>query len=71
MNLLQLLQLLKPKVLLPLLNHEIDQEGPLASLLTERGNAQASAVRQLLVSKGMDTRVEMAAPPGETLAIAL
>ena len=68
-NLMKLLGLLRPKVLVPLLNAEIDQEGPLAGLIVERGTYDDVA-RQMKASK-LDTRLEFPAPPGESLSIAL
>ena len=69
MNLLKLLHLLRPKVLVPLLNAEIDQKGPLASLIIERGDLAQLQVD--LISAGLNTRVEFAAPPSESMAVAL
>ena len=54
---------------MPLLNAEIDQEGPLSALILERGTFD-DVKRQLAVS-GLDTRLEFPAPPGESLSIAL
>ncbi|KAG2501068.1 hypothetical protein HYH03_000887 [Edaphochlamys debaryana] len=68
-NLLQLLRLLQPQVLLPLMNHDIDHSGPLTTIMWQRGDERA--VRELLRSAGLKTRVEYAAPPGEALALAL
>eukprot|EP00798_Chlamydomonas_sp_ICE-L_P030460 gene30460-35470_t len=59
-----------PLVLVPLLNAEIDQEGPLSALIIERGSLDV--VKQSLLDQGFtDLRVEFPAPPGEALAIAL
>ncbi|GFR40167.1 hypothetical protein Agub_g724 [Astrephomene gubernaculifera] len=68
-NLVSLLRLLRPKVLLPLLNHELDASGPLAALLRQRGDERA--VQEVLRREGLATRVEYPAPPGEALALAL
>ncbi|KAG1669006.1 hypothetical protein FOA52_000599 [Chlamydomonas sp. UWO 241] len=68
-NLMRLLKALRPKVLVPLLNHEIDQEGPLAPAVFNRGNVDS--VRQQIKDCGLATRVELPAPPGESMAIAL
>ncbi|MEW5304056.1 MAG: hypothetical protein WDW38_003450 [Sanguina aurantia] len=69
LNLMKLMKMLKPKVLIPLLNTETKQEGPLALLLSERGDYQR--VAQELQEAGLSTRVEFPAPSGEALAIAL
>mmetsp|Transcript_40508 Transcript_40508/g.90039 ORF Transcript_40508/g.90039 Transcript_40508/m.90039 type:complete len:157 (+) Transcript_40508:648-1118(+) len=68
-NLQALLKLLQPKVLVPLMNADINQEGPLSSIVQERGSVDQA--RQQLRQLGLDTRMEMPAPPGEALAIAL
>uniref|UniRef100_A0A7R9VFK0 Metallo-beta-lactamase domain-containing protein n=1 Tax=Chlamydomonas euryale TaxID=1486919 RepID=A0A7R9VFK0_9CHLO len=68
-NLMRLLKQLRPKVLVPLLNAQIDAEGPLSPAVFQRGDV--AAVRQQLADAGLSTRLEMPAPPGETLAIAL
>ncbi|GLC34554.1 hypothetical protein PLESTB_001248800 [Pleodorina starrii] len=69
-NLVSLLRLLRPKVLLPLLNHEMDASGPLTSIMWQRGDERT--VAELLRREGLgDTRVEYPAPPGEALALAL
>ncbi len=58
------------QVLVPLLNAEIDQEGPLSSLVIERGSYDE--VRRQIKAEGMaGMRLEFPAPPGEALAIAL
>ena len=69
MNLLRLLGLLRPTVLVPLLNAEIDQEGPLSGLIVERGSYEQ--VKGQLVASGLGVRMEFPAPPGESLSIAL
>eukprot|EP00197_Chlamydomonas_leiostraca_P013760 CAMPEP_0202865702 /NCGR_PEP_ID=MMETSP1391-20130828/6305_1 /ASSEMBLY_ACC=CAM_ASM_000867 /TAXON_ID=1034604 /ORGANISM="Chlamydomonas leiostraca, Strain SAG 11-49" /LENGTH=283 /DNA_ID=CAMNT_0049545569 /DNA_START=222 /DNA_END=1072 /DNA_ORIENTATION=+ len=70
MNLLQLLKLLQPQVLVPLLNSEMEHEGPLRVLIQERGDYEG--VRQQLVKAGLGSvRLEFPAPPGESMAIAL
>lgn len=67
---MKLLRLMRPKVLLPLLNHDMDASGPLTSIMWQRGDAQA--VAELLQREGLtDTRIEYPAPPGEALALAL
>jgi hypothetical protein len=68
-NLQRLLQQLRPKVVVPLLNAEIDQEGPLSQLLIERGSTQG--LQAQLAAAGIAARVDFPAPPGESLAIAL
>lgn len=69
LNLMKLMKMLKPKVLIPLLNTETKQEGPLALLLSERGDYKR--VAEELKEAGLTTRVEFPAPSGEALAIAL
>lgn len=68
-NIARLLRLLQPRVLVPLLNAEIDQEGPLGALLIERGSLDG--LQERLQAEGISVRVDMPAPPGESLAIAL
>ncbi|GLI64083.1 hypothetical protein VaNZ11_007252 [Volvox africanus] len=69
-NLVKLLRLLRPKVLLPLMNHEMDVSGPLTSIMWQKGNERG--VAELLRREGLaDIRVEYPAPPGEALALAL
>ncbi|EFJ52312.1 hypothetical protein VOLCADRAFT_86608 [Volvox carteri f. nagariensis] len=69
-NLVRLLRLLRPKVLLPLLNHDMEASGPLTAIMWQKGDDRA--VTELLRREGLtDTRVEYPAPPGEALALAL
>jgi len=68
-NLVKLLKILKPKVLVPLLNAEIDHTGPLAALIQDRGGYDK--LRADLQAAGLTTKVEFPAPPCEQLAIAL
>ncbi|KXZ43246.1 hypothetical protein GPECTOR_96g712 [Gonium pectorale] len=68
-NLVQLCRQLRPKVLLPLMNHEMEASGPLTSVVWQRGDP--AVVSELLRREGLDTRVEFPAPPGEALALAL
>lgn len=68
-NLTKLMKLLQPQVLVPLLNSEIDAEGPLNTIVFDRGTVAAAKAQ--LQQAGIEARVEMPAPPGETLAIAL
>eukprot|EP00199_Chlamydomonas_sp_CCMP681_P008556 CAMPEP_0119109500 /NCGR_PEP_ID=MMETSP1180-20130426/18874_1 /TAXON_ID=3052 ORGANISM="Chlamydomonas cf sp, Strain CCMP681" /NCGR_SAMPLE_ID=MMETSP1180 /ASSEMBLY_ACC=CAM_ASM_000741 /LENGTH=147 /DNA_ID=CAMNT_0007095283 /DNA_START=50 /DNA_END=493 /DNA_ORIENTATION=+ len=69
-NLQKLLRILKPKVLIPLLNSEIEHSGALAAILTETGDY--AALQEELKRVGLtDIRVEWPAPPGESMAIAL
>jgi hypothetical protein len=51
-DLLKLLKLLQPKVLVPLLNADLDQEGKLTSLMSVRGSSLAADVRQQLAAAG-------------------
>ncbi|GAX77995.1 hypothetical protein CEUSTIGMA_g5437.t1 [Chlamydomonas eustigma] len=69
LNIMKLISLLRPKVLVPLLNAEIDQEGPLSSIVVDRGDYQA--VTKQITSAQPETRVEFPAPPGEAFAVAL
>ena len=69
MNLMKLLGLLRPKVLVPLLNAEIDQEGPLSGLILERGSYEDAKAK--MAASRIDARFEFPAPPGESLSIAL
>jgi len=71
MNLKKLLNLLKPKVLVPLLNAEIDQEGPLSQLVINRGSFEDAKKQVAASGDGSAIRVEFPAPPGELLSIAL
>ncbi len=58
------------QVLVPLLNADIDSTGPLyARAVFERGTVDS--VRQQLKHAGLPTRLELPAPPGEALAVAL
>lgn len=69
-ELVKLLRLLRPAVLVPLLNAELDEEGSLVSLMSKRGDIQA--LRDTLAKAGLgDVDVDMPAPPGEAFAIAL
>lgn len=68
-NLDQLMGILKPSVLLPLLNDEIEQGGIMAGAVSIRGDL--SAVQGRLKSAGLPTRVELTASFGKALAIAL
>jgi hypothetical protein len=66
----QLLRLLRPSVLVPLLNADLDQEGGLTALMSTRGDL--AALRDTLAAAGLsDVDVDMPAPPGEAFAIAL
>ncbi|KIY94634.1 hypothetical protein MNEG_13329, partial [Monoraphidium neglectum] len=65
-----LLRLLKPSVLVPLLNAELDEEGGLTTLMSRKGDL--SQLRDALASAGLGAvDVDMPAPPGEAFAIAL
>jgi len=57
------------QVLVPLENQKIDHVGPLAALIQDRGGMDT--LRSELLAAGLNVRIEMAAPPGEQLAIAL
>jgi L-ascorbate metabolism protein UlaG (beta-lactamase superfamily) len=68
-NIVGLLKLLNPRVLIPLLNAEIDQTGPLSEVLIERGDLAGLSAK--LAAAGLKCRVDMPAPPGESLSVAL
>eukprot|EP00775_Hariotina_reticulata_P013066 gene13066-13193_t len=71
-DLTTLLKLLKPKVLVPLLNADLDQEGQLTSMMSVRGSSAAEDLRQALAAAGLSgTKLEYPAPAGESLALAL
>ncbi|GBF97920.1 hypothetical protein Rsub_10593 [Raphidocelis subcapitata] len=69
-ELTKLLRLLRPSVLVPLLNADLDQEGGLTALMSTRGDL--AALRDTLAAAGLgEVDVDMPAPPGEAFAIAL
>lgn len=72
-DLVNLLRLLRPKVLVPLLNADLNQEGQLTALMSVRGSADTNSLRSAIEAAGLGnlTRVEFPAPPGESLALAL
>lgn len=71
-DLTALLKLLQPKVLVPLLNADLDQEGSLTPIMSVRGSSAADTVRSQLKAAGLTgVRLEYPAPPGESLALAL
>jgi hypothetical protein len=71
-DLTALLKLLQPKVLVPLLNADLDQEGKLTSLMSVRGSSAADMLRAQLQAAGLSSvRLEYPAPAGESLALAL
>lgn len=66
----RLLRLLKPAVLVPLLNAELDEEGGLTALMSRRGDVKS--LKGALAAAGLGSvDVDMPAPPGEAFAIAL
>lgn len=66
----QLLGLLRPKVVIPLLNAEFEQSGPLADLLEEVGSV-AELETQLAKTPGLQgVRVQVPAP-GQPMPVAL
>ncbi len=66
----QLLQLLKPRKVVPLPNTKLNDEGPLQMMMRESGSTDN--VEQQLAQQGVtDVRVERLGVPGEALAIAL
>lgn len=71
-DLVSLLKLLQPKVLVPLLNADLDQVGSLTPIMSVRGSSASEALRSQLEAAGLgDVRLEYPAPPGESLALAL
>ncbi|KAI8462622.1 MAG: beta-lactamase superfamily domain-containing protein [Monoraphidium minutum] len=69
-DLAKLLRLLRPSVLVPLLNAELDEEGGLTAWMSRRG--EVDGVRDALAAAGLGgVDVDMPAPPGEAFAIAL
>lgn len=69
-NLTKLLKILRPKVLVPLLNSEIDHTGPLGAFIQDRGSYDD--LRAVLDRAALDdVRIEFPALPGEAMAIAL
>jgi hypothetical protein len=71
-DLTSLLKLLQPKVLVPLLNADLDQEGQLTPLMSVKGSSAADVVRSQLKAAGLSSvRLEHPAPAGESLALAL
>jgi hypothetical protein len=68
---MQLLRILRPKVLVPLLNADLDQEGQLTPLMSVAGSSAQDKVEAMLRAQGVKVKVDYPAPPGESLAIAL
>lgn len=69
-DLARLLRLLKPSVLVPLLNADLDEEGGLTALMSRRGDVKA--LRDALAKAGLGgIDVDLPAPPGEAFAIPL
>lgn len=58
-NIVGLLKQLKPKVFLPLVNAEFDSEGPLSSLISEKGSV--AGLPDALKAEGL-TCVELVVP---------
>ena len=67
----QLLRILRPKVLVPLLNADLDEEGQLKPFMSVAGSNAQDKVEAMLRSQGIKVKVDYPAPPGESLAIAL
>jgi len=66
-NVVGLLRRLKPKVFLPLVNAEFDSEGPLSSLISEKGSV--AGLPDVLKREGLD--IKMVVPePGKPTAVA-
>lgn len=72
-DIVKLLKLLRPKVLVPLLNADtLAESGSLTPLMSVRGSSAAAVLRQRLAAAGLETtKLEFPAPPGEALALAL
>lgn len=72
-DIVQLLKLLKPKVLIPLLNAgTLEESGQLTPIMSVKGSSAAAVLRQRLAEAGLaGTKLEYPAPPGESLAVAL
>lgn len=68
-NVVGLLQRLRPAMLLPLVNAEFDSEGPLSSLISEKGSVQ-ELEPQLLREGLADVRV-LVPRPAQPLAVQL
>lgn len=67
-NVVGLLKRLKPKVFLPLVNAEFDSEGPLSSLISEKGSV--AGLPAILKREGL-VDIEMVVPePGKPTAVA-
>ena len=58
-NVVGLLKRLRPKVFLPLVNAEFDSEGPLSSLISEKGNV--AGLPDVLKAEGL-TGIELVVP---------
>ena len=69
-NAVKLMTQLRPSVIIPLMNAEIEGSGPLASLIKEVGSEEE--FRQKLQNAGLSgVRVQPAAPPNMPLTIKL
>lgn len=64
-----LLKRLKPKVLVPLVNAGFPSEGPLASVISERGSMDDLPRR--LREEGIQVEIRVPAPPGESIEVEL
>lgn len=68
-NLISLLKILQPQVLVPLLNGDIDQTGPLAALIAEQGSV--SAANKQIKDAGLRTKLVLPATPLQPLVLPL
>jgi hypothetical protein len=66
----QLLSLLRPKVVVPLLNAEFDQSGPLADLLQEVGSV-AELQATLAATPGLQAVRVCVPTPGQPMPVTL
>ena len=70
-NLIKLVRTLKPAALIPLVNAEFEQSGPLAAAIQQVGDGGVAAVEARLKEAGLGGRTRYYAPeaPGRPLAI--
>jgi hypothetical protein len=64
---MQLLSVLKPSVYVPLLNTEVEGDGPLDALMSKEGGAEGLEAR--LAAHGIAARVAKLARPTQPLAL--
>lgn len=68
-NIVSLLQRLKPKVLVPLINASFPSEGPLSKIIKEDGDLQQ--LSRDLKDAGLDIAIRQPAPAGKSIQIEL